>query len=236
VRQTEYDRKLNAAIENMNKRDWGDNKTESHRERVIDEYKDELQQQIKEKQTKDSFKIDQKRFQEVEEEKRVKREVFELNNQYLIEDGLEPLTIPQDLLPDDNIQGLYAPDLNDVKSIDPSVQPGFYPEGFQNQEYQQMNNNQIPQVQSISPPTLAQPTYYPQQHDNTNYPQNFQGASHMPYLQQTPPHQDPMQSYPPSQFQNYPPSPQSQNYPPPTGSTLDAQYPELQGKLFLKIL
>jgi hypothetical protein len=210
----------------MNKRDWGDNKTESQRERVIDEYKDELQQQIKDKQTKDSFKIDQKRFQEIEEEKRVKREVFELNNQYLIEDGLEPLSVPQELLPDANLQGLYAPELNDVKSIDPSIQPGHYPEGFQNQEYQQINNNQIPH------PTLAQPTYYPQQPENANYPQNFQGSSQMPYLQQPPPHHDPMLTYHPPQFQNYPHPPQSRNYPPPTGSTLDAQYPELQGKFF----
>ena len=118
-KKEEYDMNLNNAIQNMNKKVWEDNKTESQREREKEEYKDELENQIKEKHMKDGLSQQQKREYEIEEEKRVKREVLELNNQFRIENGEDPLPIPPELLPANNLPPSAM--LNEQRSIEPNT-------------------------------------------------------------------------------------------------------------------
>ena len=60
IKQDEYERKLEAAIKNMNRRVWDESKTESQREREKDQLKRDLQSQINERKMKDNMSFKQK--------------------------------------------------------------------------------------------------------------------------------------------------------------------------------
>jgi hypothetical protein len=103
VKQQEYERKLEMAIGNINRRQWENEKSDSQRDREKEQYKDELQEQMRQRKIQDSMSIQQRRAYEVEVEKKVKREVFEMNNQYRIENGEEPLSMPKELMPREDV-------------------------------------------------------------------------------------------------------------------------------------
>lgn len=143
----------------MNRKHWEENKTESQRDKEKEMLKEELQYQINERKNKEDMYLRQKKLQEVEEEKRVKREVFDLNNQYRIENGLEPLPLPKELEPA-NIQhelDMVSQNflkINDDRSMHPSMAEG-YPYG-------------APGLQSV-PRTPMNPNY-----QYSNHPDNIQ--------------------------------------------------------------
>ena len=120
-KKEEYELKFEQSVAKLDRRPWDEHKTESQRDREKEEYKDELQNQIRQKQMQESFKEQKKRLDEVEEEKRIKREVFELNNQFRIENGEDPLPLPAELQPQNSQTPYNFAHLPLNESIAPSV-------------------------------------------------------------------------------------------------------------------
>jgi hypothetical protein len=148
------------------------------------------------------MKYQKDKFEEIEEEKRVKREVFELNNQYRIENGEEPLPIPLELMPAAEIQSMVAGYATDATTLPPTMR---------NEVHQK-----IPEHTHIPVPTPAHPIkIMPNQFTEITYPPQYE--SEIRYHDLPPP------PYYPSYTQSYRiPSNQPQN--------LEERYPELQGK------
>jgi hypothetical protein len=248
-KKEEYDRKLNNAIENMNNKVWEEERKESQREREKDEYKDDLQNQIKDNMVRAQMEKQKKWDQDVEDERRVKREVFDLNNQYLVESGKEPLPVPKELwLPGEEGGEMMGSNILNPNQMDNSMAPSIQESNFMgkninpptnepsmiSQTYPSQIPQQFPPSQSPPPSYIQNPPQMPQ-HPQIPAPTlatpitQIQNQPPPPQYYQEPIHYQPAQpisqpppSLPPAPAPSLPPAPLASNF-------IKPDYPELQG-------
>ena len=158
---------------------------------------------------KDNYQEQQLKSEEIEEEKRVKREVFDLNNQFRIENNQQPLPLPPELQPGNQIQQNPQDKQLDNERTAPHSQI----------EHPQNPSNNIPNPPHQTPSNTKDP-----------YREEYNAPYHQPA-----PHPMHPQYAPPATPQYHQPIAPHQAYPtyttaPAQPPSLEQQYPELQGK------